>query len=233
MGIRHNSYSVGFTLVEVLLATVVGSLVIVSSLLMFRSVLRSREALGYASRAGANGRCAMNRIRNDLANVYRGRDRMHMRFVGTKAGVAKKGLCRLSLTIVGNGYSLADDYTGDIFEVEYGLIGSGDVSVLGRRCSPLAHGGLSNDHGVLTRIAENISQLEFKYYDGQQWLDRWEDSDDFPQLILVSLAVVDPAGVYNPLKLSQIISLPPMPTVTVGNEDTSGINLERGIIPAK
>ncbi|MBW8035800.1 MAG: hypothetical protein FVQ79_09265 [Planctomycetes bacterium] len=48
--------------------------------------------------------------------------------------------------------------------------------------------------GMLTPIAENITEFIVRYYDGAQWLDQWpEESESIPALVEVTLI-----GLKNP-----------------------------------
>ena len=74
----------GFTLIEALLATVVGALIVVVALASFRSVSQSRSKIQYYSDINANARFALNMIRDDLANIYRNRDHSKMMLSGIR-----------------------------------------------------------------------------------------------------------------------------------------------------
>ena len=110
----------GFTLLEVLLATVVGTLVLVVAFLTYRSVATGRELSGYYSEMMAQGRYALGQFRNDLANFYRCRDVSRMRLVGT-IGVNQQNSDRLILYVVSDRKVDAETTEGEVYEVEYGL----------------------------------------------------------------------------------------------------------------
>jgi general secretion pathway protein J len=214
----------GFTLVELLLTTVIGALVIVTALGTLRQISSSRAEAQYYSDVSAHGRYALNQIRDDLANFYRSLNPEKMRLVGIEGGTEEEATDRLQVQIVQEGglHGKRIEGQSDIYEVEYGLCEDMEqgTTFLGRRCGAIEEATLGNEGGTLTRVAEYIQAVRFEYYDGSAWLRNWELNQGVPKLVRVSLVLAD-AGrpAYRPVRISQVVSLEPIPTRTIEIEN--------------
>ena len=202
----------GFTLLEVLLATVVGTLVLVVAFMTYRSVATGRELSGYYSEMMAQGRYALGQFRDDLANFYRCRDVSRMRLVGTK-GVKQQDADRLKLYVVSDRKVGSETAEGEVYEVEYGLSqidSEHESQFLLRRCGPVTDESQGNKAGEVIQIARNVSRLEFEYYDGEEWQGQWQQEEgEFPWLVRINLVLQDPAGQAGAISFSQEVSLLP------------------------
>ena len=89
---------------------------------------------------------------------------------------------------------------------------------LGRRRAEVDDEQTGDEKGVLTRVARHIKELQFDYYDNEQWLGREWRLEKPPQMVKVSMVLVDPAGEKPELPLSQVIALEPLP-LTDGLEE--------------
>ena len=221
----------GFTLLELLLATVVGALVIVAALVSLRQVSRSRAEAQYYSDISAHGRYALNRIRDDLANFYRSLNSEEMRFLGAEGGTESEATDRLRVQVVQEVWREGKPSEGlsDIYEVEYGLcedLAAGGT-FLARRCGAIEEAAIGNEGGTLTRVADFITSIRFEYFDGTDWQRNWEQRQGIPALVRVSLVLADhKRPLYRPVHISQMISLEPIPTRSIEIEDgnrTTGI----------
>ena len=210
------AYRPGFTLVEALLATLIAALVIVLALATYRSLSHNTATVQYHSDAFARGRYALSLIRNDLANFYRCADPTRMRLIGTRNTTPLRSADRLIF------YSVADPPTGtakpysDVYEVEYGLSyrEQKDRLFLARRCAPVADQTQGNPAGTLTRVAGDLDHLRFEYLHRGQWLDRWDRQTALPDMVRTTIHLADPTGTHEPIPISQVISLKPLPTQT-------------------
>lgn len=173
----------------------------------------------------------MNRIRDDLANFYRSLNPEKMRLIGIEGGTESEATDRIRVHAVQESGINGTHIEGqsDIFEVEYGLcddLGEG-ATFLGRRCGALEEATIENQGGTLTRVAECIQAIRFEYFDGNDWQRNWEQNQGIPKLVRVSLVLADAARpLYRPVKISQVISLEPLPTRSIDIEDgnrTAGI----------
>ncbi|MBN1845753.1 MAG: hypothetical protein JW810_08730 [Sedimentisphaerales bacterium] len=213
----------GFTLVELLLATVIGALVIVIALGSLRQVAQGRAKALYISEITAHGRYALDCIRNDLANFYRGSQSDQMRLIGIPGGTEDLPADRLLARITGqpertNG---STDPAGDIFEIEYGLFKSQNdcPEGLGRRCAAVFDVSQDNEQGRITHTASFVTSLKCEFYNGKSWQRNWSAEQGVCPLVRVSLQLRDRARPqYGSVSVSQTISLEPLPEHDIAYE---------------
>lgn len=201
----------GFTLIEVLLATIIGALVVIVALAAFRSVTQNEQMLEHYALVMAHGRYALNQIRDDLANIYRDEDAKRVRFQGIKGEAPDKAADRLIMYVVSEKKVHLANREGDVYEVEYGISESRETGIayLGRRCGAVENKQVGNPRGILTRVAEYLNELKFEYFDGQNWLRQWPQKDALPEIIRVSMTLVDPERKWPGVVLSQEVALGP------------------------
>jgi type II secretion system protein J len=209
----------GFTLVELLIATVIGALVVVVAIATFRSVSRSRETARYYSDVMAQGRYALDQIRDDLANFYRSSDPEQMRLTGIKGGTIEQPADRLIMCVVSDRPLKSRIGESGIYEVEYGLSlselnGENPQGILARRCAALTYPEQINQQGMLTQIAGAVTSLKFEYFDGTSWYRQWQSPPEPPRLIRVSIILADEHAERKSILLSQEISLEPLPVMS-------------------
>jgi len=211
----------GFTLVEVLLASIIGSLVVLVALGTFRSLSRDQQMLEHYSQVMAQGRYALNQIRNDLANFYRCLDEQKMRLEGKKSVANGRDTDRLVIYTISDRTLKANKTQPEVFEVEYGMFSRGDVEsfFLARRCGPVEDESLGNDGGVMVLVSDKISDLKFEYYDGLQWQRQWQQPNQLPWMVRVSIKLFDQDGQGSEITLSQQIALKPMTSTEAFTED--------------
>ena len=198
-----NGTSRGFTLVEVLAATLLGALVALAAGAALQTVTKSREKADAYSELSGNGRYALGRIRDDLANVYRGTKSEPMYFVGTTQSTSGDRSDRLLFHAVVHEKQHGRETVGDMYELEYGLSKSDLTSggVLWRRCGPVGKPAQNN----VSRIAEHVSRIKFAYFDGDSWRGQWQEPEAVPLLVRVDLELSDFAGATT-MTLSQVIA---------------------------
>ena len=185
---RRDFRKSGFTLVEVIAASVIGAFVALVAVGTLRTVSAGREKLDANVAAAAEVRFAADMIRRDLGNLYRDRDAGNIKLVGTIEQTAYGPVTRLILHTVNRVKARADEPEGDVYEVEYFLLRREERTVLMRRLWPYPHKE-SEPGGVMTAIAENISVFEVSYLAGGEWMSEWpEEMKSLPELIEVSLA---------------------------------------------
>ena len=208
---KHN-HPTAFTLVEVLLATVVGALVLAVAVAAYTGLTRSRDRIERASETLTAGRYAMQQIRNDLANLYRSADPARTRFVGIPGGSADDPADRIIVYVVRDRPVNDQNVNREIFEVEYGLVINDDGNTsLAQGCTAVSEGMLGNERGALRRLAENVPSLQFQFFDGQDWQRAWDSTHTLPPVVRVtmSLAGADPDAAE--IELSQVIAMQMLP----------------------
>jgi len=201
----------GFTLVEALLATIIGALVVVVAFATFRSVNRNRAMLYHYEEVMAHGRYALRRIRLDLANFYLGENAAERRFRGVKGQIDGRPADRMTLFVISDRKVHPQQKEGDLYEVEYGISENPDTGILflSRRCAPVEDRELGNERGTLTRLARHIRSLTFEFDDEGRWQRQWRDMEHWPRRVRITLLLQDPDQEFPELEMSREIALGP------------------------
>jgi len=190
---RHN---LGFTLVEVLAAAMIGAFVAAVAIASLRTVAAAREKVDINIASADEMRFAAAMMQNDLANLYRDRDTNFMEIEGGLGEDENSPATTLKMNIVSPVKARFDGIESDFYEVEYFITKKDEKSFLMRRLCPLV-GNEKDDQkplGVMTPIAENITEFIVMYHDGVEWQDQWpQELETLPSLIEVTLM-----GLKNP-----------------------------------
>ncbi|MBE0536054.1 MAG: prepilin-type N-terminal cleavage/methylation domain-containing protein [Phycisphaerae bacterium] len=206
----------GFTLLEVLIASIIASFIALVAVGALRAVTAGRT-LVYRNIAAADElRYAIELLRSDLENVYRDSAAEGQRFVGSFAEMDRDMVTSLRMRIISRVGVRPQQPEGDVCEVEYYLAGSEEAPALMRRVCPIV--GNENDEltqgGMLTPIAQNIVGFEVRYFDGAEWLFEWPlERNAFPEMVEITVTAVeiDESGRRSPAVRSLMATFPRMP----------------------
>ncbi len=61
--------------------------------------------------------------------------------------------------------------------------------------------------GAITLAGPFVSELNFSFYDGLFWQDAWNDPEEFPEAVNVSIMVVDEDEIENPMAFSTTVPI--------------------------
>ncbi|UCF16050.1 MAG: prepilin-type N-terminal cleavage/methylation domain-containing protein [Phycisphaerales bacterium] len=200
------SKSTGFTLVEVLVASTIGSFIALVAVGSLRVIIGGSEAVDDNINSAAEVRFAANMIARDLANFYRDENYQNTRFIATIEELDDDSTTSyIVFYALSRKKARIGQPEGDIYEVEYYLVKDEETSALMRRQWPNPHKELEPG-GILTAIAENIEVFDIKYFDGEEWTDEWpEEMQSLPHLAEVTL-VAKPSGQGVPAAESLIVN---------------------------
>ncbi|MCP4709339.1 MAG: prepilin-type N-terminal cleavage/methylation domain-containing protein [Planctomycetes bacterium] len=214
----------GFTLVETMLAAAIAALVMTAALGAFRQVSRSRHMARCYSELAAHGRYGLNLIRDDLANIFRSQFSGKMHLVGIPLGTDADADDSLIMYVLAQPQSADDNesWLNDIFEVEYTLAESADTPALIRRWAPVEDFEIGNADGISIDAARYVRTLKFEYFDGLEWIRRWNQTGALPQKVRVSMELVkNTLNKDVSLVISQEISLEPLPRIISDDSGSS------------
>ncbi len=182
----------GFTLIEMIIASVIGLFIAVVILGSLKAISASAEKVEQNIDVASDVRFAAKMIAADLGNLYRDRNPAYGKFVGMVGASELGGLSSMTFYAVSHVKARAEQPENDVYEVEYRLLNNENKKILTRRIwpNPDKVNADSATHGVLTTIADDINTFDIRYFDGKQWATEWpEDFNSIPELAEVTIAV--------------------------------------------
>jgi general secretion pathway protein J len=184
----------GFTLVEVVAASVIGAFIALVAVGTLRTITAGTDRIDNNVRAAAEVRFARDIIYRDLSNLYRERDMEAMHLTGETAGTVDGVFSWLTFHTVSRSKARVEQPEGDVYEVEYYLSRDGDRSELMRRLWPNPEQDVEPG-GILTVIAEDIEFFEVRFFDGEEWQEEWpEEMKTIPHLVEVAVGARQEGG---------------------------------------
>ncbi len=189
----------GFTLVELMAASVITAFIAMVAVGGMISVTSARSSLDEATGVMDELRYAADLIRQDMANLSR--DSRELLFEGLVEENGALMMPRLRFRTVGTVKARPLQPEGDLYEIEYLFFEGGDgKATLSRRACPVV--GIEQESeqtagGVLTKLSEHISFFGVRYFNGTEWLTVWPvEQQLLPTMIEISLAsrVIEKSG---------------------------------------
>jgi len=192
----------GFTLLELLVALGIVAIVVTLLYETFNAVLRSTKEVDAESEIDQMVRISMERMTNELRSAYwrpssgTGGPTVFM-FVGQDSSDSDQPADTLQFTTLS--YARVGEGSTDptVTVVEYALVPDPETqtSVLMHReeTVPLEPSENSLEE---YELAESVIGLNFRYFDGQNWLDQWSDADKkrLPKAVEIQLIIKDYSG---------------------------------------
>ena len=218
----------GFTLIEVLVAAIIGAFVAMTAVAAMRTVVAGRDRVYKAIDSADKLRFASNLIKNDCANLYIDSQQNAVKLVGEFLELRDTGQIVHSLTmhIISRSKARINIPESDVYEVQYYLLFDAEEQtyMLVRRFCPKIAGIVAGPEygtgGILTIIAEDITAFSVLYYDGLDWLPEWgSQQSQLPQLLDITIACRG-RNENSPLTKSFLVDLSKISTQTnqVNNE---------------
>ena len=214
----------GFTLVELMAASVITGFIAMVAVGGMVSVTSARSSLDEVTGVMDELRYVADLIRQDMANVHR--HPQELLFEGLVEDSGTTALPRLRFRAVSTAKARSAQPEGDLYEIEYLLVaGSDGKPMLSRRVCPVVGVEQERDQtagGVLTKLTENISFFGVRYFDAAEWLSIWPvEQQKLPMLIEISLAsrVVEKNGKEKIYAKQVIVTFPRIGEQTTTEED--------------
>ncbi|CAG1003604.1 hypothetical protein PHYC_03078 [Phycisphaerales bacterium] len=181
----------GFTLIELVLASVIGVLVAGAVMSSMSQFLRARSVVNARQQAFSRADAAASRIAIDIQNVIRDQDLLYAQ-VAILNGLSLTGdgdelllLAKGTRPVRGDRFSPE----GEDFEVQYRVEPNpvDDRPALWRRVDPGFDPYLDGG-GVAAPIVAGVTSLSLNAYDGVNWYDEWQsDEVGMPHAIKVTV----------------------------------------------
>ena len=188
----------GFTFVELMIAVAIGAFITVTAAAAMRGIVSGRQTCQDMAELSDEVRYASGLVRNDLNNIYRNDDFRKAKF---ELSYLDDWVQSLTFYTVSRTKARPMQPEGDVYEVQYFVKYDPDTekSVLLRRYCPVVPGVVEADDvrakGILAPIAESISAMQIRCYNGTEWTDEWnEERGRFPELIEVAFRVAGKEG---------------------------------------
>jgi len=210
----------GFTLVEVLLASMMGAFVALVAVGALRAISASAEMIENNISTSSEARFASKVIARDLLNLYRDTDLEKAKLVGLAQETGRDMVSCLSFYTVGRTKARIGQPEGDVYEVEYYLLKEQENRALMRRMWPNPDKD-APPGGIMTAIAEDIDVFQVRYFDGEDWQLEWpEDMKSLPELVEVTIVATRRSRADTAIE-SFIVNFPRSPWRKVSiSEDT-------------
>lgn len=204
----HNSPA--FTLVELLVALMVTILLVGSAAAVLRAVTGARQVTENRLQGEQAATVALRTITSALRNAYRPVSDNDVLFEGTLERSEPFPLARVRFRAIDRRVIRAGQPESDVHEIEFFLRddGSRPAPMLMRRTDPTRNidpdGG-----GVVEPLAMDILGLDLQYFDGQQWLDRWAETEKrWPTAVNVRLIYLADAATGRQGAVSRLVNFP-------------------------
>ncbi len=183
----------GFTLVELLVAVTISSLLVVSVVSATRALSSARRGLDQRVSRAMSARHAIGAIAGALRNVRRDPIRDKPVVVGVSGGGSARG-DRIDLQVIGDRRVRPEGAESDQYEMSFFL-----ARPTGRHLPVLmsrSDHGLDEhpgDGGIATVVAEGIVGLSFEYLADGQWTGEWPATRPrAPEAVRVIVAAIGP-----------------------------------------
>jgi type II secretion system protein J len=203
-----------FTLVEILITLIIGAMIAIIALAGYHTVSTLRHRIMFRSQRQAELRYALNRIRDDLANFYRGGQIDRMVLLGEKMQTDAGRSDRLMFQAVFDPPFRPVYPAGDLYQIEYALSSAPPTNqnVLSRRAGALFSTAPPELAVAADRLTGRIKSLQFDYFYQDVWYDQWTRTDAIPMMIRVTLvAEKTDQGDEETQPMTRVISLEPFP----------------------
>ena len=227
----------GFTLIELIVAGLVGAIVIGTVTYTLSQVAKSRGATRKRLDAHVRAHAALDSIRRDIASAIRSADLMDCRVLITddQAGASAGDMPRDELLLFANrlgsaGSDIRYQGEGNEYEIQYRVEDDDLGTALWQRRDAMPD-RTPDGGGTAVPLVDGVVGVDFEAYDGESWYTDW-DSDLYglPWAIRATVSAVgqangeDPLGdVRNLVTLQTVVAIdrivPPKQEETEEDED--------------
>ena len=209
----------GFTLLEILVATVIGAFVAISAAAALKSVISCREKIVQSTTASAEFRFVADTIRKDFFHFYRDLEFANMKLIGATSFTDYGAADDVMFYAVNRVKARPELPEGDVYEVEYSLINNstdGKPYMVRRMWpNPVAEVEVEVPTGVVTVLSDKIVSFDVQYYFEEQWVEEWpeemQELEELPALISVSMVMRPDENRLETLRHEFLVNFPRWP----------------------
>ncbi len=216
--------SAGFTLIELIIAVLIATLVVSAVYGSFQAGLNSWKNAQFKIELYQNARVAMEQMSKEIRGGFLSEKSSYYKFIGKDAAYRDGDADVLDFISTSSGLN-------GLCEIGYFIDDDSDTSVsnLKRRRDSTPDDEFL-EGGTVGLLAMFVVGLDFKYFDGEEWQDSWvvdEKGEDesseaedkcLPKAVEITLSIQNPEVQQKPLIFSTVVSIP-----------TSTISLEKEI----
>jgi len=200
---RRSPSQSGFTLLELILAMGMISMLAVSLYATLRVAFKARESAtsGIAPMHAAN--VALDLLGSDLESALPPTGLLAGAFIGQHLGDVQISQDQIEFYCIGSSDSLEPPYSAGFRKIDLGLMpapdGKGNVLVRRTTSNLLSPQEVTPDDEILCR---NVRSFALRYYDGTTWYEDWDSTqmgDLLPILVQVNLQIQTSSDSQAPL----------------------------------
>jgi len=195
-----------FTLVELLVSASIMTLIVGGAYACFHAGLHASQRVRARSDMLQTGRVALRLMTRDVQAAFRAPLDGTATFEGESS--SEDGLACDALDLVATRVALrgAKSPRSDLCEIGYFVDNDPDTEAKGLvRRLDITPDEEPFDGGAAQEVARSVKELDIEYYDGLFWQDDWLAEDGLPELVRVTLAIVDPKDREQPQIMSALI----------------------------
>jgi len=170
----------GFSLLEVLVATVIFAIVIGAAYALFDSTRSMSDRAEFHASMRQEARTVLETLRGDLRGAYGSGTVFDTGLVGTQAGSEDEPRCKIDLVAVNNYTGRATSPEIDVTRTNYYVYDASSAEIRGlvrRKQKQLTNltTVLREEEG-LEEIGPNVAYVRFRYWDGASWAESWDST---------------------------------------------------------
>ncbi len=185
----------GFTVVELVLAAIIGVFVAGAATASMSQFLKARRAAQARQEAFSRAENAVARIAQDLQNVARDPELMYAQVSvrsGGATGTDELLLLVNSLTPIRGDRWVSE---GDLYEVQYRIAPRRDGGLALWRRVDQAFDEYLDSGGIATPIVPGVVSMSIQAMDSVEWYEAWEsDTDGMPHAVRVTVVATSNDG---------------------------------------
>ncbi|MFH1037079.1 MAG: prepilin-type N-terminal cleavage/methylation domain-containing protein [PVC group bacterium] len=210
----------GFTVIEILIAVALGAVILATVYGAYHMVVKTTMNYSSVSDTYQTARIVLDTLAKEISGAYQPlfakKGKMFLGVDEWYAGLENDTLSMVTTTCIRGG----EVETGhDTYEVSYYLGRGEDDGLLYMKMAPYFSLEEPFGEGEEVVMAENVRSLDFKYFDGTEWVETWggeepsagdEEAPALPYGVRITVSL-GPPGEKAPARFSTVAYLPMTP----------------------